>query len=196
MLRAGKWISTRDLVGFGFLEITNRAAPSCLLFFFSGGKTILNFIKPSFKMIVSFQCHHSTSLSVRKPDCVEKAALTTMVRSRLILNLIQFLCLRAVKCRNGADMRLHTLHDMSGSHDLRLGAKTQHPRKELRADHHIRPDGEVGRAVGDDEYPCRPAGPERHLPGDFQTASVLLISFAGEHTEGFCGCRPPCPAPG
>ena len=49
-------------------------------------------------------------------------------------------------------MRLHTLYDMSGSHDLRLGAKTQHPRKKLRTDHHVRPDGEMGRAVGDDEH--------------------------------------------
>ena len=46
MLRAGKWISTRDLVGFGFLEITNRAAASCLLSFSAAEKTILNFIKP------------------------------------------------------------------------------------------------------------------------------------------------------
>ncbi len=53
----------------------------------------------------------------------------------MILNLIQFLCLRAVKHRDGADMRLHAVHNMSGSHNLRLGAKTQHPRKELRADH-------------------------------------------------------------
>ena len=49
-------------------------------------------------------------------------------------------------------MRLHAVHNMSGAYDLRLRAKTQHPRKELRADHHVRPDGEMGRAVGDDEY--------------------------------------------
>ena len=51
MLRAGKWISTRDLVGFGFLEITNRAAASCLLSFSAAEKTILNFIKPLLQMI-------------------------------------------------------------------------------------------------------------------------------------------------
>ena len=49
-------------------------------------------------------------------------------------------------------MRFHTLHDMSGSHDLRLGAKTQHPRKELGTDHHVRPNSEVTRSVGNNEH--------------------------------------------
>ena len=49
-------------------------------------------------------------------------------------------------------MRLHAVHNMSGSYDLCLRAKAQHPRKELRTDHHVRPDGEMGRAVGDDEH--------------------------------------------
>ena len=65
MLRAGKWISTRDLVGFGFLEITNRAAASCLLSFSAAEKTILNFIKPLLQNDrVSFQYHHFTILPV------------------------------------------------------------------------------------------------------------------------------------
>ena len=81
-------------------------------------------------------------------------------------------------------MRLHTLHDMSGSHDLRLGAKTQHPRKELRADHHVRPDGEVGRAVGDDEY----LAAQSVQNGTYQVIfkpHLYIDLFAGEHTEGF-----------
>ena len=81
-------------------------------------------------------------------------------------------------------MILHTLYNMIRPDNLRLRAKAQHPRKELGTDHHVRPNSEVTRSVGNNEHvSAQPVQNGAHQMIFKPHLHVCILT--GEHAEGF-----------